>query len=137
MYAGFDWGKFIRKLLPAIFRSDTRRRCREARTFVDTFRIEDPASYARNAFVQTLARAGVIVRSPTTANNAPEKLPERSWYSNEMRVAELVSPPYSEYAKLILKVSLNLGANLSLTLFGLTEGNGQFAARSPRNGYAR
>ncbi len=34
----------------------------------------------------------------------------------------MVSPPYSEYAKIILKVSLNLGANLSLTLFGLTEG---------------
>ena len=91
-------------------------------TFVGTFRIEDPASYARIAFVEALARAGVSVHPPTTANNVPERLPERSSYNGETRVAELVSPPYSEYAKLILKVSLNLGANLSLTLFGLTEG---------------
>jgi D-alanyl-D-alanine carboxypeptidase/D-alanyl-D-alanine-endopeptidase (penicillin-binding protein 4) len=37
-------------------------------------------------------------------------------------VAQFVSPPYAEYAKLILKVSLNLGANLSLMLFGLAHG---------------
>jgi D-alanyl-D-alanine carboxypeptidase/D-alanyl-D-alanine-endopeptidase (penicillin-binding protein 4) len=37
-------------------------------------------------------------------------------------VAALVSPPYAEYARLILKVSLNLGANLSLMLYGLTQG---------------
>jgi D-alanyl-D-alanine carboxypeptidase/D-alanyl-D-alanine-endopeptidase (penicillin-binding protein 4) len=35
------------------------------------------------------------------------------------RVAQFVSAPFAEYARLILKVSLNLGANLSLTLFGL------------------
>src|SRR5262249_16626232 len=31
-------------------------------------------------------------------------------------------PPYAGYARLILKVSLNLGANLSLMLFGLANG---------------
>ena len=33
-----------------------------------------------------------------------------------------MSPPYAQAAKLVLKVSLNLGANLSLSLFGLTQG---------------
>jgi hypothetical protein len=33
-------------------------------------------------------------------------------------VAAFTSPPLSQDAKLILKVSLNLGANLSLSLFG-------------------
>jgi D-alanyl-D-alanine carboxypeptidase len=37
-------------------------------------------------------------------------------------VAQFNSPAYSEFVKLILKVSLNLGANLSLSLFGLTQG---------------
>ena len=36
------------------------------------------------------------------------------------KVAELVSLPYAQYARLILKVSHNLGANLSLMFFGLT-----------------
>ncbi len=37
-------------------------------------------------------------------------------------MARFVSAPYAQQAKLILKVSLNLGANLSLTNFGLTYG---------------
>lgn len=92
------------------------------RTFVRTFRIEDPASFARIAFIQALARAGVTVRAPLMTKNPARLLPPRSFYAKGTRVAVLVSPPYSEYAKLILKVSLNLGANLSLSLFGLTKG---------------
>jgi D-alanyl-D-alanine carboxypeptidase/D-alanyl-D-alanine-endopeptidase (penicillin-binding protein 4) len=37
-------------------------------------------------------------------------------------VARFVSPPYAEYAKLILKVSHNYGANLSLMYAGLATG---------------
>jgi D-alanyl-D-alanine carboxypeptidase len=37
-------------------------------------------------------------------------------------LAELVSLPYSEYAKLVLKVSYNIGSDTSLMLWGLTEG---------------
>lgn len=90
-------------------------------TFVRTFRVEAPASYARIAFVQALRRAGVTVTAPLTAPNSQSKLPARGTYARASRVAQFVSPPYSEDAKLILKVSLNLGANLSLSLFGLTQ----------------
>jgi hypothetical protein len=38
------------------------------------------------------------------------------------QVAELVSAPYAQYARLILKVSHYLEANLSLMLFGLANG---------------
>lgn len=89
---------------------------------VRTFRVESPASFARIAFVQALARAGVSVRAPLRAPNSPNKLPPNSSYAPGTRIAAFVSPPYSEYSKLILKVSLNLGANLSLSLFGLTKG---------------
>jgi PBP4 family serine-type D-alanyl-D-alanine carboxypeptidase len=91
-------------------------------TLVQTFRIEDPAAFARTAFVDALERAGVTVMAPSVAKNPIERLPALGSYSPDTRVAQFVSPPYSEYARLILKVSLNLGANLSLMLFGLAHG---------------
>ncbi|MDQ6932202.1 MAG: D-alanyl-D-alanine carboxypeptidase [Candidatus Eremiobacteraeota bacterium] len=56
------------------------------------------------------------------APNPRGKLPALHLNAAGTRAAELCSPPYSEYAKLILKVSLNLGAKSSLSLFGLTKG---------------
>jgi PBP4 family serine-type D-alanyl-D-alanine carboxypeptidase len=91
-------------------------------TLVQTFRIEEPSAFARTAFVEALARAGVSVAAPPVAKNPTERLPAAGSYGPDSRVAQLVSPPYAEYAKLILKVSLNLGANLSLMLFGLSRG---------------
>jgi PBP4 family serine-type D-alanyl-D-alanine carboxypeptidase len=91
-------------------------------TLVRTFRIEDPAAFARTAFVEALQRAGVTVTAPAVTPNRADLLPPAASYTPDARVAEFVSPPYSEYAKLILKVSLNLGANLSLMLFGLAHG---------------
>ncbi len=91
-------------------------------TFVRTFRIEDPASFARIAFIAALQRAGVKVGAPILRKNAAATLPASDTYSGNNRVAAFTSPPYSEDAKLILKVSLNLGANLSLSLFGVADG---------------
>jgi PBP4 family serine-type D-alanyl-D-alanine carboxypeptidase len=91
-------------------------------TLVRTFRIEEPAAYARSAFIEALARAGVAVGAPVVAMNPTERLPAAGSYAPDTRVAAFVSPPYAEYARLILKVSLNLGANLSLILFGLARG---------------
>jgi len=93
-----------------------------APTFVGTFRIEDPASFARIAFIEALQRAGVGVAAPTVARNAIELLPPPDAYTADARVAQLVSAPFADDVRLILKVSLNLGANLSLTHFGLTHG---------------
>ena len=89
---------------------------------VQTFRIEDPAAFARIAFIEALKRAGVTVQAPLITTDTTGNLPASDAYVASTRVAEFVSPPYSEYARLILKVSLNLGANLSLMLFGLTQG---------------
>lgn len=91
-------------------------------TLVQTFSIEDPASYARIVFIEALEKAGVEVTADTVAPNPAGKLPPRNSYTEDSKVAEFVSLPYSEYSKLILKVSHNLGANLSLMLFGLTQG---------------
>jgi D-alanyl-D-alanine carboxypeptidase/D-alanyl-D-alanine-endopeptidase (penicillin-binding protein 4) len=56
------------------------------------------------------------------APNPTGRLPALDAYAPDSRVAAFVSPPYPQDARLILKVSLNLGANLSLMLFALTQG---------------
>ncbi len=91
-------------------------------TLVQTFRVEDPSSYARIVFIEALERAGVEVTANTIAQNPSDNLPPQNSYTEDTKVAELVSLPYSEYSKLILKVSHNLGANMSLMLFGLAKG---------------
>jgi D-alanyl-D-alanine carboxypeptidase/D-alanyl-D-alanine-endopeptidase (penicillin-binding protein 4) len=86
---------------------------------VGTFRVENPAAFARTAFVEALRRQGVKVQAPTVGRNPRGALPRRLRYPAGTRVALHRSAPYAQLARLVLKVSLNLGANLSLSLFGL------------------
>ncbi len=98
------------------------------KTLVQTFRTDDPqdpmepADFARTTFIEALRRAGVTVEAPLVAPNPSSKLPPPDSYCDNTKVAELVSAPYAQYTKLILKISHNLGANLSLMLFGLANG---------------
>jgi PBP4 family serine-type D-alanyl-D-alanine carboxypeptidase len=87
--------------------------------FVGTFRVEDPAGFARTAFVEALRRNGVDVGARAVKPNPRGALPRRFRYPAATRVAAYRSAPYAQVARLVLKVSLNLGANLSLSLFGL------------------
>lgn len=87
-----------------------------------TFRITEPQHYARTALIESLEKAGVKVDAAAVGKNASEKLPSRDSYGEGEKLAELVSPPYAQYAKWILKVSYNIGADTSLVLFGLTQG---------------
>lgn len=91
-------------------------------SFVGTFRVEDPNAFMRTAFIEALRRHSVAVAAPAVAENPTELLPPKAAYPRRTRVARFVSPPYAQDARLILKVSLNLGANLSLSLLGLEEG---------------
>ena len=90
--------------------------------FVGTFRIDDPLSFTRTAFIEALARWGVAVDAPPVAPNPERLLPESLAYGSDTQVATYRSPPFSQNAALVLKVSLDLGANLDLSLFGVTEG---------------
>ncbi|SEM56058.1 D-alanyl-D-alanine carboxypeptidase/D-alanyl-D-alanine endopeptidase [Streptacidiphilus jiangxiensis] len=72
--------------------------------------IVDPNTFGRTALIEALGRAGVTVTAKATGPN-PEA---PGSYAHDPQVAAYVSPPYHEYAKLILKVSHNLGANLAL-----------------------
>lgn len=91
-------------------------------TLVQTFTIADPSAYLRTVFIEALAEAGVAVDAAAVGPNPADRLPAVGSYAADAKVAEFVSLPYGQYARLILKVSHNLGANLSLMLHGLTEG---------------
>ncbi len=90
---------------------------------VQVFRIVEPANYARTVFIEALARAGVSVpNAPVVAANNTATLPAKNAYRAGTMLAELVSLPYSEYAKFVMKVSYNIGSDTSLMLWGLAGG---------------
>lgn len=95
---------------------------------IRTFRIVEPANYARTVFIEALARAGVTVSAPAVARNPVQALPARGSYLTSARVAELVSHRFEDEARLTMKVSYNIGADLSTMLFGLTKGATTFPA---------
>jgi PBP4 family serine-type D-alanyl-D-alanine carboxypeptidase len=88
---------------------------------VRTFRITQPANYARTVFIEKLQAAGVKVKAPAVATNPTQLLPAKDSYEPDTRVALLKGLPYSEDARFILKVSYNMGADTSLLLYGLTQ----------------
>lgn len=108
-------------------------------SFVGTFRVEEPAAFARTAFIDALERAGVAVAAAPVAANPRDLLPASRTYPAGAQVAAYRSAPYAQIAKLILKVSLNQGANLSLSLFGLQHGQRtiQGALRAERHTLVR
>jgi len=93
---------------------------------IRAFRITQPSNYARTVFIEALVRAGVAVDAVPVASNPVQTLPARGSYVDSTLVAELISHPYKDYAKHVLKVSYNLGADVSLMLFGLAKGTRSF-----------
>ena len=89
---------------------------------VKTFRIVQPSNYARTVLIEALQAAAVKVDAPAVAFNPVGLLPASNAYPADTKVAELIGLPYSTDARLILKVSYNMGADTSLLLFGLTQG---------------
>jgi D-alanyl-D-alanine carboxypeptidase/D-alanyl-D-alanine-endopeptidase (penicillin-binding protein 4) len=99
--------------------------------------ITDPAAFARTAFIEALQREGVSVHGSPVGPNPAGSLPPSASLTGQP-IASLISAVYSQYARLILKVSLNLGANLAVCLLaahgGQTDCNAGFPAMA---GFAR
>ncbi|MFG2820158.1 D-alanyl-D-alanine carboxypeptidase/D-alanyl-D-alanine-endopeptidase [Kitasatospora sp. NPDC048365] len=93
----------------------------DAQPLLKVSAIQDPNAFARTALIEALGRAGVTVAAAPTGPNPEGALPAS--YDGDPRVAAYVSPPYSQYAKLILKVSHNLGANLALCNMAVLHGS--------------
>lgn len=88
---------------------------------IRTYPIENPAHFAKIALIDALENEGVAVHL-----SKPQQLPEKSAYTDLKPLAEFVSPPLSEYGKLILKVSHNIGADLVPLLLAVKDGKRTF-----------
>jgi len=85
--------------------------------------VDNPSEFARTAFIEALQRDGVTVTAPTTSANPTALLPRKGSYSRSDLIGEHVSPPMSQYVKLILKVSYNRGADLMVCLAAVNVGS--------------
>ena len=84
--------------------------------------IDDPAAFARTAFIEALQRAGVTVAATATGPNPAALLPPKGSYAATDLLGRHVSGKLSEFAKLILKVSYNRGADLMTCLAAVRSG---------------
>lgn len=95
----------------------------DAFPLVQAYRIVEPQNYARTVFIEALERAGVtVINADPVGPNRSALLPPENSYTAATQLAELVSLPFSEYAKYVLKISYNIGSDTSLVLWGLTNG---------------
>jgi len=93
---------------------------------VRTVAITDGASYARALLIEALRKQGVKVKASPSAKNPSRLLPPTGDYLRLVKVGELVSPPLSEYIRMIIKVSHNPGAEILPHLIALPEGKTSF-----------
>jgi D-alanyl-D-alanine carboxypeptidase/D-alanyl-D-alanine-endopeptidase (penicillin-binding protein 4) len=100
----------------------------EAKPLVRIHEVSDAASFARSLLIEALRRAGVDVPASPLEGNDDDELPEEDDYRALKRVATLKSPPFSESAKLILKVSHNLHASTLPLLLAARHGERSLAA---------
>src|SRR5262249_29132918 len=84
--------------------------------------VPDPAAFARALLIESLRRHGVEVAADISEGHPSKELPERDAYDTATKVAELVSPPFAENAKLVLKVSHNLHASTLPLLIAVKHG---------------
>jgi len=95
-------------------------------TVVRTLAITDGASYARALLIEALRKQGVKVKAAAFAKNPSRLLPPTGDYRRLVKVGELVSPPFSEYIRMILKVSHNPGSEILPHLVAIPEGKTSF-----------
>jgi serine-type D-Ala-D-Ala carboxypeptidase/endopeptidase (penicillin-binding protein 4) len=93
---------------------------------LQTFQVEDPPAFARPLFIEALVRHGVTIDAPAVAANPADRLPANDAYAEPDRVALLTSLPFSEVIKVILKVSMNRGADTLVFLLAVKEGQRTF-----------
>lgn len=86
------------------------------RPLVRVHEVSNSAAWARSLLIEALERADVVVDASPLAPNPFHRLPSPEAVVALPKVAELISPPFSEVARLVLKVSHNLHAS-TLPLF--------------------
>jgi D-alanyl-D-alanine carboxypeptidase/D-alanyl-D-alanine-endopeptidase (penicillin-binding protein 4) len=89
---------------------------------VRIYPVADPAGFARALFIQVLHQEGVKVSASPLPSSRPAALPESAAYAKMERVALHKSLPFSEAAKVTLKVSHNLYASTMPLLLAAKNG---------------
>lgn len=89
---------------------------------IRTFRISEPTNYVRTVFIEALEAEGVMVDADTVEANPVTVLPLENTYLPEDRVAFLEGSTISDMARYVMKVSYNIGADVSLLQYGLANG---------------
>ena len=96
--------------------------------------IEQPSSFARALLIEVLRRRGVRVMASPLGTNDTAALPTRGEVTKLPKVAEYTSPPFSENARVILKVSHNLHASTLPLLIAAHHGDRTLAEGLKRQG---
>lgn len=91
----------------------------DSKNLVRTYSVKDPKQFIAAAFTQALQDQGIKINNKKDDNAS---LPTQNTLKDLNPVAMWTSPPLSEYGKLILKVSHNIGANLIPLLLAVHEG---------------
>ena len=78
---------------------------------VKIYEIDEPDSFARALLIEALRRRGVRVAASPLGYNDTTSLGPRADVAKLPKVTEYTSPPFSEYVRVILKVSHNLHAS--------------------------
>ncbi|WP_181034961.1 D-alanyl-D-alanine carboxypeptidase/D-alanyl-D-alanine-endopeptidase [Arthrobacter sp. B0490] len=84
--------------------------------------LEDPATFARTAFIEALERAGVSVSGDPTAVNSTTMLAPQGDIAGLPSVAELESLPLAQEATYVMKISYNRGAQTFICLLAVETG---------------
>jgi D-alanyl-D-alanine carboxypeptidase/D-alanyl-D-alanine-endopeptidase (penicillin-binding protein 4) len=88
---------------------------------VRIYPIEEPALFARTAFIEALRRNGVRANAALMRVNS-FNLPPKEAYGKLPRVASFASPPFKEAVTVTLKVSHNLYASTMPSLVAASKG---------------
>jgi len=89
---------------------------------VRIYEVPDPAAFARALLIEALRNAGIEVSAELKQKHPETVLPKPDGYATLPKVAELVSPPFAENAKLVMKVSHNLHASTLPALVAVKNG---------------
>lgn len=95
----------------------------DSRPVINTYAFEDPARYARTAFIEALERAGVTVSANPIAANPQGELASRAAVNRLPSVARLRSLSLLEEATYVLKVSYNRGAQTMICRLAVAAGS--------------
>jgi serine-type D-Ala-D-Ala carboxypeptidase/endopeptidase (penicillin-binding protein 4) len=88
---------------------------------VQVAEIDDPSTFARTALIDALRERGIRVSADPAEENPARLLPDGD-YADLRKLAEYESAPFSEYAKVIWKVSHNRGADNDMCLLAVRGG---------------